>query len=59
MKPEWGQFFMTQRGQFRVAFDTGPRPKTTSKPKAATQQTFRADNALMVIFPRSAAYAGL
>jgi hypothetical protein len=21
MKPEWGQFFMTQRGQFRVAFD--------------------------------------
>jgi hypothetical protein len=22
MKPEWGQFFMTQRGQFRVAFDT-------------------------------------
>jgi hypothetical protein len=22
MKPGWGQFFMTQRGQFRVAFDT-------------------------------------
>jgi len=21
MKPEWGQFFMTQRGQFRMAFD--------------------------------------
>jgi hypothetical protein len=21
MKPGWGQFFMTQRGQFRVAFD--------------------------------------
>jgi hypothetical protein len=23
MKPEWGQFFMTQRGQFRMAFDSG------------------------------------
>jgi hypothetical protein len=22
MKPRWGQFFMTQRGQFRAAFDT-------------------------------------
>jgi hypothetical protein len=22
MKPGWGQFFMTQRGQFRVAFDS-------------------------------------
>jgi hypothetical protein len=22
MKPEWGQFFMTQRGQFRMAFDS-------------------------------------
>jgi hypothetical protein len=22
MNPGWGQFFMTQRGQFRMAFDT-------------------------------------
>ncbi len=22
MNPGWGQFFMTQRGQFRVAFDS-------------------------------------
>jgi hypothetical protein len=22
MNPSWGQFFMTQRGQFRMAFDT-------------------------------------
>jgi hypothetical protein len=21
MKPAWGQFFVTQRGQFRMAFD--------------------------------------
>jgi hypothetical protein len=25
MKPGWGQFFMTQRGQFRVAFDSQGR----------------------------------
>jgi hypothetical protein len=24
MNPRVGQFFMTQRGQFRMAFDTGP-----------------------------------
>ena len=22
MNPRWGQFFMTQRGQFRMAFDS-------------------------------------
>jgi hypothetical protein len=27
MKPGWGQFFMTQRGQFRVAFDTAEAPE--------------------------------
>jgi len=26
MKPGWGQFFVTQRGQFRMAFDTGFAP---------------------------------
>jgi hypothetical protein len=25
MNPRWGQFFMTQRGQFRMAFDTGSK----------------------------------
>jgi hypothetical protein len=24
MKPGWGQFFVTQRGQFRMAFDSRP-----------------------------------
>jgi hypothetical protein len=39
MKPGWGQFFMTQRGQFRVAFDTLEIGRLYEDPQASLPET--------------------